>query len=97
MRVMPMKRRAAMILILVAAAILHGLPAHAGKEFRYAEGKHGKGELRYVNGIPVLLVQGSPTEMGEQIGALALKQLADLKKLSDRFPCWKRVLPPRSC
>jgi hypothetical protein len=27
--------------------------------------KHGKGELRYVNKMPVLVLQGTPAEMGD--------------------------------
>src|SRR5262245_57729369 len=49
------------------------MTATAAEPFRYPEGKHGKGELKYVNGIPVLTVQGKPEEMGEQIGVLVLK------------------------
>jgi isopenicillin-N N-acyltransferase like protein len=45
----------------------------AAEPFRYPEGRHGNGELRYINGIPVLTAVGSPEEMGEQIGVLALK------------------------
>ena len=33
----------------------------------------GKGELKYVNGIPVLTVEGTPEEIGTQFGELALK------------------------
>ena len=44
----------------------------AGAEpFRYPEARFGKGELRYVNGLPVLTVAGTPEEMGEQVGKLA--------------------------
>lgn len=47
------------------------LPVQAEQPaFRYTEGKHGKGELKYVNGLPVLAVAGTPDEIGEQIGAL---------------------------
>lgn len=80
-----MKRRPFTIAILVATTVLVGTVARAGQPFRYAEGKHDRGELRYVNDIPILLVQGAPTEIGEQIGALALKQLSDVKKLGDQF------------
>jgi hypothetical protein len=59
------------------------------KPFRFPEGKHGKGELRYINSIPVLTVEGTPQEIGEQIGVLALKpapQVMDVLKefLKDR-------------
>ena len=40
---------------------------------RYPEARHGQGELRYVNGVPVLTAAGSPEEIGEQLGTLAVK------------------------
>jgi isopenicillin-N N-acyltransferase like protein len=54
------------------------LLAHWPKKppFRYPEAKHGKGELKYINDVPVLTVRGTPEEIGEQIGVLALKPLA---------------------
>jgi isopenicillin-N N-acyltransferase like protein len=61
-------------LILLALAILCStVTPSAGEPFRYPEGRYGKGELRYVNGLPVLTASGSPEEIGTQIGALALK------------------------
>jgi hypothetical protein len=45
-------------------------PARGGEPFRYPEGIHGKGELKYVHGIPVLSVEGTPKEIGEQVGVL---------------------------
>lgn len=48
------------------------------KPFAYKVGKHGKGELKYVNGIPVLILEGTPEEMGEQMGELAVKQVKPL-------------------
>ena len=52
------------VLLLVSSA------ARGEEAFRYALGKHGKGELKYVNGLPVLTVQGTPEEIGEQTGVL---------------------------
>ena len=46
--------------------------ASAHKPFQYPAAKHGKGELRYLNGLPVLTVEGSAQEIGTQIGRLAL-------------------------
>jgi hypothetical protein len=43
------------------------------QERRYPEAVHGKGELKYVDGVPVLIVEGTPEEIGEQFGALAIK------------------------
>jgi isopenicillin-N N-acyltransferase-like protein len=39
----------------------------------YPEKRHGRGELRYVDGIPVAILQGSPEEIGTQHAALVLK------------------------
>jgi hypothetical protein len=50
--------------------------ARADEPFRYPEGTHGKGELKYRNGLPVLIAVGTPEEIGEQIGVLALKPIA---------------------
>jgi isopenicillin-N N-acyltransferase like protein len=59
------------LVLLLLAFTTSLLPA--AEPFRYPEGKHGKGELKYVDGVPVLTVQGSPEEIGEQIGVLGLK------------------------
>ena len=45
----------------------------AEEPFRYPEATYGKGQLKYIDNLPVLTVSGSPEEMGEQIGRLALK------------------------
>ncbi len=62
-------------------AILNGitivlfLPAAstAAEPFRFPETEHGKGKLKYVNDLPVLIVEGTPEEIGEQMGILAVK------------------------
>jgi hypothetical protein len=48
-------------------------PAGAAEPFRYPEGKHGKGQLKYINGLPVLTVEGTPQEIGEQMAKLITK------------------------
>jgi len=51
--------------------------------FRFPEGKHGKGELRYVNDLPVMILEGTPEEIGEQHAVLvseSMKDVADLPK-----------------
>ena len=65
--------------ILIVLCLLSAA-ATAAQPFRYPEGKHGKGELRYIDGLPVLTVGGSREEMGEQVGVLALKPAASLVK-----------------
>jgi hypothetical protein len=59
------------LLVLLAASAA----GRAAEPFRFPEGKLGdKGELKYQNGLPVLVVRGSPEEMGEAVGVLALKK-----------------------
>jgi hypothetical protein len=42
-------------------------------QFRYPEGNHGGAWLRYLDGMPVLFVAGTPAEIGRAIGALAVR------------------------
>jgi isopenicillin-N N-acyltransferase like protein len=68
----------------------------AGERFSYPEGKCQKGELRIISGVPVLLVQGQPEEIGEQIGVLALKPTAGLVRLADGYikeRGWQKLYP----
>jgi hypothetical protein len=41
--------------------------------FRFPEGWHGTGELRYVNELPVLTAAGTPEEIGAAVGVLAMQ------------------------
>jgi hypothetical protein len=41
--------------------------------FVYPEGRHGKGVLKQINGLPVLLVEGAPEDIGAAAGVLALR------------------------
>jgi isopenicillin-N N-acyltransferase-like protein len=63
--------------LLVLLLLACSAPAHA-QAFRFPEARHDQGELRYVEGIPVLTVRGTHAEMGEQIGKLALKPAAQI-------------------
>jgi predicted choloylglycine hydrolase len=58
---------------LVLAGFLTPAGIRAEAPFRFPEAKHGKGELKYEKGIPVLRVQGSPEDIGEQVAVLAVK------------------------
>jgi isopenicillin-N N-acyltransferase like protein len=44
------------------------------KPFRYKDGEHGEGKLMHVDGVPVLILEGSPEQVGEEIGVLAVRQ-----------------------
>jgi hypothetical protein len=70
--------------LLVLFLLLPG-PARSGEPFRYPEGEHGKGSLKYVNGVPVLVVEGTPAEIGEQFGVLAIKPVARLQAVVKEF------------
>lgn len=73
--------------LLLTALVVMSLSTRAieGANFRYPEGRHGRGELRYHEGVPVLIVRGSHAEMGEQIGVLALKPAAKAIELVNGF------------
>jgi isopenicillin-N N-acyltransferase like protein len=69
----------------VCALLLAETLGPAAEPFRYPEKKHGKGELKYINGVPVLILAGKPEEMGEQMGVLGVRHLAPVVKLFDTF------------
>ncbi len=74
-------RRFAVMAILIAF-----IPQVTGAEpAAFPEASHGKGKLRYLEGVPVLVVQGTPKEMGEQFGKLAIANSPDLGGLHERF------------
>jgi hypothetical protein len=59
---------------LLLLGLLAAGPAFAAEPFRFPAARHGtRGELKYVNELPVLVVSGTPEQMGEAAGALALK------------------------
>jgi hypothetical protein len=68
-----MLSRCRLFLILVFCSACVWTPARAGEPFRFPEGKYGKGELKYISGLPVLTVEGRPEEIGEQVAVLAGK------------------------
>jgi hypothetical protein len=71
------------VLLLVAFAFAPVAWAADAKPF--PEAKHGKGELKYIDGVPVLIVKGKPAEIGEQFGKLAVANAPDLTGLHERF------------
>src|SRR6187431_1755529 len=65
--------------------------AAAAEPFRYTEGKYGGGELRYINDVPVLVLAGTPAEIGEQMGTLAKAAIRDAQRLIDGYIEAKRL------
>src|SRR5262249_43116945 len=91
-------RRCAVLL----AALLLVPPARAEESFKFPEGKYGKGELKYVDGVRVLTVEGTAEEIGEAVGTLALKPVKHLETLFMEFLKQRgidKILPlfARSC
>jgi hypothetical protein len=73
------------ILVAILLLVLSAPVGRAEEAFRFPEGKHGKGELKYVNDIPVLSVAGTPREIGEQIGVLAVKPAPQIMNVLKEF------------
>src|SRR5215510_12583362 len=71
--------------LLLLAVCLFAPQASGAEPKSFPEARHGKGELRYIDGVPVLIVKGKPAEMGEQFGKLAIANAPDLSGLHDRF------------
>lgn len=65
--------RPGLLFSLVITVCVSPLVAQGAEPFRYPEKKHGTGELRYINDIPVLTVSGTPEQMGDAVGVLAVK------------------------
>jgi isopenicillin-N N-acyltransferase like protein len=51
----------------------------------FPDAKHGQGEMKHVNGMPVLFLRGTPSEIGEQYGVLAVKNAPDLDGFQNNF------------
>jgi isopenicillin-N N-acyltransferase-like protein len=80
--------------VLLAVACCAAASGRAAEAFRYPEGVHGQGSLKYINELPVVTVVGSPQEMGEQLGALALKPATPLIERADEMLAhygWKQL------
>lgn len=60
--------------LLCLVLLLIPVSARAADPFRYPEKEYGKGRFKYTDqGLPVLVVEGTPTEIGEQTAVLAAK------------------------
>jgi isopenicillin-N N-acyltransferase like protein len=77
------KRLGAVMLLLLAASAVR-----ADETRSFIEGRSGGGQLKFINDLPVLIVAGTPEEMGRQTAVLtgdAIKKLADYpRKLVQR-------------
>jgi predicted choloylglycine hydrolase len=65
--------------LIVAVALAATAPAVRGDEpFRFPEARFGKGQLKYHEGVPVLVLEGTPAEIGAQAGVLTGKACAEV-------------------
>lgn len=60
-------------------------PLRADDLKTFPAAKHKGGELRLIEGVPVLTLRGKPAEMGEQFGILAIRNAPDLTALHQQF------------
>src|SRR4051812_43950684 len=66
-------RQIRLFALCLALGLSLSVPCLAGEPFRFPVGRDGdKGELQYINGLPVLVVSGSPEDMGTTTGKLCL-------------------------
>lgn len=68
-----MTRRSLLLASLVLVFLGGAARARAEDGFRFREGRFEGGELKYRSGLPVLVVQGTPQEIGRQEAALTAK------------------------
>ena len=75
------KRRLFLAAWLLAALLWASVAVPAGETFRFPEGKRDRSELKYIGGLPVLILQGTPEEMGRQQAHLASEVTDELLKI----------------
>jgi hypothetical protein len=80
---------------LIFLTILVSAVANAADKRPFTEGKFEKGELRYINDLPVLIVAGSPEEIGRQKGALTGGVIPKIEEYPKRLLSFKETDPNR--
>ncbi|MCU0703815.1 MAG: C45 family peptidase [Fimbriiglobus sp.] len=69
----------------IALLLLFSAPLLAQPKFDFKEKKHAGGELKYLDGIPVVTVGGTPTQIGEQLAELVVKNAAEPVPVLEQF------------
>jgi len=70
----------------LTVALLVASTAHAAdRKFPIPEGRYKQGKLKLVDGVPVLSLQGTPQEIGEQHGKLVGRHIRPLLKYPKAF------------
>ncbi len=79
---------------LVLASV--SLSQDSSAKFVYRDEARSGGKLAYVRGIPVITLKGTPDQIGEQYGSIAIKQGKDLIDQVEGFVAemgWKAIYP----
>ena len=80
---------ASALLLLLAPPSAWGAPPAAPPaalpKFVFKEAKHAGGELKFVDGVPVVTAAGTPAEIGEQLGELVGKNATDPVPVLQQF------------
>src|SRR5262245_19757382 len=87
------------VISLVLLPLIVSAFCSAETPFRFPEGKEGKGQLKYINDLPVAYVEGTPEEIGKQLGRLVVKPGArlldypkDYLRKQDRAASWPQII-----
>lgn len=97
-----MSKLCARVLLFLSVWItLAAAPTLSEEPYRYVEASYGQGRLQTIHGLPVLVVEGSPEEMGHQQAALVAdaaqhlvaypKELLSVIGREDRWPDFVRM------
>jgi len=77
------------LILRLAVASLCGacgsIPAGHAEQTAFNPARHGKGELRYINNVPVAIFAGTPQEIGEQHAVLLANPGSELLKFPRNF------------
>ena len=65
-------------MLMLAAWLGTAALAAAREPLEFEPARHGQGSLTMVGNVPVVVVRGTPEQMGEQLGALTAGPLADI-------------------
>ena len=65
--------------------LFSGYPAHSAEPSHFTAATSDSAELRFIEGLPVITVDGTPEEIGTQLGTLLKQPIAQLLERHDAF------------
>src|SRR5689334_10187885 len=78
-------------LVTLLSLLVGGSAVQAAEKFEFVAGKQGDGSLELAGKVPIVVVRGTPEEIGEQLGTLLRGPLADMAANQDRLLAGFRV------